>query len=147
MRLMVIVKATPESEAGELLSEQTLARMMKYNEELAKAGVLLAAEKLQPSSQGVRVQFSGSQRLVTDGPFAESKELLGGFAVWQVKSKEEAVEWLKRAPFEAAEIELRPLCEAEDFGAALTPEIRDQVERLCVQMAANQSSVVGGDNA
>jgi hypothetical protein len=135
---MVIVKASQEDEAGVRLSEQTLAKMMSYNEELAKAGVLLAAEKLQPSSQGVRVTFSGSKRIVTDGPFAEAKELIAGFALWQVKSKEEAVEWINRAPFESAEIELRPLCEAEDFGDALTPEIRAQAERLLAQMVANR---------
>jgi hypothetical protein len=138
MRYMLIVKATKETEAGAMLSEQTLARMMSYNEELAKAGVLLAAEKLQPSSQGLRVEFSGNRRMVTDGPFAETKELIAGFALWRVQSKEEAVEWLKRAPFDAAEVELRLLSEAEDFGPALTPEIRAQGERLRAQMAANQ---------
>jgi hypothetical protein len=134
---MLIVKATPESEAGAMLSEQTLTKMMSYNEELAKAGVLLAAEKLQPSSQGVRVEFSGRQRIVTDGPFVEAKELIAGFALWQVKSKEEAIEWLKRAPFEAGQLELRLLSETEDFGPALTLELRALGERLRTRMAAN----------
>jgi hypothetical protein len=130
MRFMVIVKADKDSEAGVMLSEQLLTEMMNYNEELAKAGVLLAAEKLQPSSKGALIQFSGGKRIITDGPFAEAKELIAGFALWQVKSKEEAIEWLERAPFNNAEIELRPVCEAEDFGPALTPELQERGERL-----------------
>src|SRR5881275_2126318 len=117
MRFMIIVKATKDSEAGVMPSEQLLTEMGKYNEELAKAGVLLAGEGLQPSSKGARVKFSGSKRTVTDGPFAETKELIAGFWLWQVKSKEEAVEWLKRAPFGKTEVEIRQVFEAEDFGA------------------------------
>jgi len=128
---MVIVKASEESEAGVLPDEKILAAMGKYNEELVKAGVMLAGEGLQPSSKGVRVKFSGGKRTVTDGPFSETKELIAGFWLWQVKSKEEAVEWLKRAPFDGGtEVELRQVFEAEDFGANLTPEMRKLEERL-----------------
>jgi len=131
MRVMVIVKASPESEAGQMPSEQILTEMGKYNEQLVKAGVMLAGEGLHPSSKGKRVRFSGSQRTVIDGPFAESKELIAGFWLWQVKSIEEAVEWLKRAPFDGGtEIELRPVFETEDFGKELTPETREREERL-----------------
>jgi hypothetical protein len=139
MRFMIIVKATKNSEAGVLPDEQLLAAMMKYNEELMKAGVMLAGEGLQPSSKGARVKFSGSQRTVTDGPFAETKELIAGFWMWQVKSKEEAIEWVKRCPNpmpgEESEIEIRQVFEAEDFGAEFTPELREQEERLRAQTA------------
>jgi hypothetical protein len=136
---MVIVKASEESEAGVLPDEKILSLMGKYNEELVKAGVMLAAEGLHPSSKGARVKFSGGKRTVTDGPFSETKELIAGFWLWQVKSKEEAVEWLKRAPFDGGtEIELRQVFEAEDFGANLTPELREQEERLRAQLEAKQ---------
>ena len=133
MRFMIIVKADKNSEAGELPDEKLLADMGKYNEELVKAGVLLAAEGLQPSSKGARVKFSGDKRTVVDGPFAETKELIAGFWLWQVKSKEEAIEWVKRCPNPMkgdSEIEIRQVFEAEDFGAEFTPELRAQEERL-----------------
>ena len=140
MRFMVIVKANEESEAGVLPDEKILAAMGKYNEELVKAGVMLAGEGLHPSSKGVRVRFDGGKRTVTDGPFSETKELIAGFWLWQVKSKEEAVEWLKRAPFDGGtEIELRQVFETEDFGANLTPELREQEERLRAQLESNKS--------
>jgi hypothetical protein len=139
MRFMVIVKASEESEAGGLPDEKILSEMGKYNEELVKAGVMLAAEGLHPSSKGSRVKFSGGKRTVTDGPFSETKELIAGFWLWQVKSKEEAIEWLKRAPFDGGmEIELRQVFEMEEFGANLTPELREQEERLRAQMEAKQ---------
>ena len=131
MRVMVIVKASSESEAGQMPTEQILAEMGKYNEELVNAGVMLAGEGLQPSSKGKRVRFSGSRRTVVDGPFAESKELIAGFWLWKVKSMDDAVEWLKKAPFdENAEVEIRPVFEADDFGEEFTPELREQEERL-----------------
>ncbi len=134
MRFMVMVKATKDSEAGVLPDEKLLTAMGKYNEELAKAGVLLAGEGLQPSSKGARVRFSGSKRTVIDGPFSETKELVAGFWLIQVKSKEEAIEWVKRCPNPfpgtEAEIEIRQVFEADDFGPALSPEIREQEERL-----------------
>jgi len=133
MRVMVIVKATPESEAGVLPSEELLTAMGRYNEELAKAGVLLAGEGLHPSSKGFRVRFSGSATRVVDGPFSEVKELVAGFWLWQVSSMEEAVEWARRCPNPAAgesELEIRQVFEADDFGEALTPELRQQEERL-----------------
>jgi hypothetical protein len=131
MRVMVVVKADKQSEAGVLPSKDILTKMGKYNEELAKAGIMLAGEGLHPSSKGVRVKFSGEKRTVTDGPFAESKELIAGFWLWKVKSMEEAVEWLKRAPFDGGtEIEIRPVFEAEDFGGEFTPELREQEERV-----------------
>jgi hypothetical protein len=134
---MVVVKANEDSEAGVMPSRQSLAEMGRYNEELVKAGVMLAGEGLHPSSKGVRVKFSGRQRSVIDGPFAETRELIAGFWLWQVKSMEEAVEWLKRAPFDGGtEVELRPVFEAEDFGAEFTPELREQEERLRAQVAA-----------
>src|SRR5829696_3454461 len=140
MRFMVIVKANEDSEAGVLPDEKILSEMGKYNEELVKAGVMLAGEGLHPSSKGVRVKFDGGKRAVIDGPFAETKELIAGFWLWQVKSKEEAVEWLKRAPFGGGtEVELRQVFEAEDFGANLTPELREQEERLRAQLEANKS--------
>ena len=135
MRFMVIVKANKDSEAGVLPDEKILREMGKFNEELVKAGVMLAAEGLHSSSKGARVKFEGSKRTVVDGPFSETKELIAGFWLWQVKSKEEAVEWLKRAPFREGEVELRQVFEAEDFGANLTPELREQEERLRAQMA------------
>jgi len=134
MRFMVIVKASKESEAGVLPSRQILAEMGKFNEELVKAGVMLAGEGLQASSKGARVRFEGKKRTVIDGPFAETKELIAGFWLWQVKSKEEAIEWLKRAPFDGGtEVEIRQVFEAADFGAELTPELREQGERLRAQ--------------
>ena len=133
MRFMILVKASKESEAGMMPSEQILTDMGKFNEELAKAGVMLAGEGLHPSSKGVRVRFSGDKRVLTDGPFAETKELIAGFWIWQVKSKEEAVEWLKRAPFDQTEVEIRQVFEAEDFGAEFTPELREQEERVRAQ--------------
>jgi hypothetical protein len=140
MRFMVLVKADKNSEAGVLPSEELLTEMGKYNEELAKAGVLLAAEGLQPSSKGARVKFSGAKRTVIDGPFTESKELIAGFWLIQVKSKEEAIEWVKRCPNPMpgteAEIEIRQVFEAEDFGPEFTPELREQEERVRAQMDA-----------
>lgn len=138
MRFMVLIKATKDSEAGVMPSEQLLTEMGKFNEELVKAGVMLAGEGLHPSSKGARVGFSGSKRTVIDGPFAETKELLAGFWLWQVKSKEEAIEWVKRCPNphnEETEVEIRQLFEAEDFGAELTPELREQDERLRATIA------------
>ena len=137
MRFMVMVKATPDSEAGVMPSKQLLTEMGKFNEELVKAGIMLAGEGLHPSSKGVRVRFSGNRRTVIDGPFAETKELIAGFWLWQVQSLEEAVEWLKRAPFDGdTEIEVRQVFEADDFGAEFTPELREQEERLRAQVAA-----------
>jgi len=137
MRFMILVKATKNSEAGVLPDEKLLTEMGKYNEELAKAGVLLAGEGLQPSSKGARVKFSGDKRTVIDGPFAETKELIVGFWLWRVKSKEEAIEWVKRCPNPhpgtESEIEIRQVFEAEDFGAEFTPELRKQEERLRAQ--------------
>ena len=136
MRVMVIVKANEESEAGVMPSEQILADMGKYNEELVKAGVMLAGEGLHPSSKGKRVKFSGSNRIVTDGPFAETRELIAGFWLWQVKSMDEAVEWLKRAPFDGGtELEIRPVFEMDDFGDEFTPELREQEERIRAEAA------------
>ena len=133
MRFMILVKASKDSEAGVMPSEKLLTEMGKFNEELAKAGVLLAAEGLQPSSKGARVKFSGDKRTVIDGPFTETKELVAGFWIWQVKSREEAIEWLKRAPFEETEVEVRQVFEAEDFGAEFTPQLREQEERVRAQ--------------
>lgn len=139
MRFMVIVKASAESEAGKMPTEEMLTAMGKYNEELAKAGVMLAGEGLQASSKGARVKFSGGKTTVTDGPFAETKELVAGFWIWQVKSKEEAIEWVKRAPFEdGAELEIRQIFEAADFGDEFTPELREQEERIRAQVAGKQ---------
>ena len=137
MRVMVIVKASKESEAGQMPSEKILTEMGKYNEELAKAGVMQAGDGLHPSSKGKRVKFSGANRTVIDGPFAETKELIAGFWLWQVKSMEDAVDWLKRAPFGGGtEIEIRPIFEAEDFGKEFTPELRAQEERLRAKIGA-----------
>ena len=132
MRFMVMVKATKDSEAGVMPSEKDFAAMGKFNDELVKAGIMLAGEGLQPSSKGVRVRFSGSKRTVVDGPFAETKELVAGFWIWQVKSKDEAIEWVKRCPNPMpgdSEIEIRQIFEAEDFGEEFTPELRAQEER------------------
>ena len=130
MRFMVIVKASKESEAGVLPSKQLLDEMGKFNEELVKAGVMLAGEGLQASSKGARVTFDGNKRIVTDGPFAETKELIAGFWLWKVKSKDEAIEWLKRAPFRDGTVEIRQVFEAEDFGQNLSPEARKWKEQL-----------------
>src|SRR5713226_5623126 len=141
MRVMVIVKASKDSEAGVLPSEKLLTEMGKYNEELVKAGVLLAGEGLHPSSKGKRVRFSGEKRTVIDGPFAETKELIAGFWLWQVKSMEEAIEWVKRCPSPhegESEIEIRQVFEVEDFGSELTPELRKQEERLRAQAAVKK---------
>ena len=137
MRFMVLVKADKNSEAGAIPDTKLLADMGKFNEELTKAGVMLAGEGLQPSSKGARVRFSGGKKTVIDGPFAETKELVAGFWLWQVKSKEEAIEWLKRAPFEGTEVEIRQVFEAEDFGAEFTPELREREERLRAKIAEN----------
>ncbi|KUZ65549.1 dehydrogenase [Burkholderia ubonensis] len=141
MRVMVIVKATNESEAGEMPDTELLAAMGRYNEELVKAGVMLAGEGLHPSSRGKRVRFSGTGRSVIDGPFAETKELIAGFWMWQVKSMDEAVEWVKRCPNPMkrdSEIEIRPVFEAEDFGAEFTPELQEQEARLRADIEAAQ---------
>jgi hypothetical protein len=140
MRFMVLVKADKNYEEGGMPDEKLLSEMGKYNEELVKAGVMLAGEGLQPSSKGARVRFSGSKRTVIDGPFTEAKELIAGFWLWQVKSREEAIEWVKRcpAPMEGeTEIEIRQVFEAPDFGDAFTPELREQEARLAKQMAEN----------
>jgi hypothetical protein len=139
MRVMVIVKADKDSEAGVLPSRELLTAMGNFNEKLVKAGVMLAGEGLQPSSKGVRLKFSGNSRTVIDGPFTEAKELIAGFWLWQVKSKEEAIAWAKRAPFSGdAELEIRPLFEAEDFGEEFTPELRAQEERLREELASKK---------
>jgi hypothetical protein len=138
MRFMVIVKADKNSEAGIMPSKQLLTDMGKFNEKLANAGLLLAAEGLHPSSKGARVKFSGRNKTVIDGPFAETKELVAGFWLWKCKSLEEAIEWLKRAPFEETEVEIRQVFEAEDFGADFTPELREQEARIREQVAAKQ---------
>jgi len=140
---MVIVKATKDSEAGALPDQKILAEMGKFNEELVKAGIMLAGEGLQPSSKGARVRFSGSKRTVIDGPFTESKELIAGFWLWQVKSLEEAIEWVKRCPNPhpgESEIEIRQVFEAADFGAEFTPELREQEERLRAQIEKQKAS-------
>ncbi|HEV3444411.1 MAG TPA: YciI family protein [Gemmataceae bacterium] len=133
MKVMVLVKASKDSEAGVMPSQQLLSDMGKFNEELAKAGVLLAADGLHPSSRGVRVKFSGKDRIVIDGPFAETKELVAGYWIWQVKSMEEAIAWLKRCPnpmTEDSDVEIRPIFSPEDFGPAFTPELKKQEERM-----------------
>ena len=140
MRVMVMVKATPESEAGRMPGTELLAAMGRFNEELVKAGVMLAGEGLHPSARGKRVRFSGPQRRVIDGPFAETKELVAGFWLWQVRSMDEAVEWVRRCPNPMegdSEIEIRPVFEAEDFGAEFTPELRQKEEELRAQAARN----------
>ena len=141
MKFMIMVKATKDSEAGVMPSEKLLAEMGKFNEELVKAGVMLAGEGLHPSSKGARVKFRGDQRSVTDGPFAETKELIAGFWLFQCKSKQEAIEWVKRCPNPMptdSEIEIRQIFEAEDFGAEFTPELRKQEERLRAEMAGRK---------
>ena len=142
MRFIVFVKATKNSEAGVMPSQELLTAMMKYNEELVQAGVMLGGEGLHPSSKGVRVKFSGSRRIVTDGPFVETNEIVAGYWLWQCKSKEEAIEWVKRCPRpmpgEESEIEIRPLFEADDFGAELTPGLREREEQLRAQAAGKQ---------
>ena len=138
MRVMVIVKANPESEAGKLPSTEELAEMGKYNEQLVKAGVMLAGEGLRESAKGARVRFEGKKRTVIDGPFSETKELVAGFWLWQVRSKEEAIEWLKRAPFREGEVEIRQVFEMDDFGPAMTPELREREERVFKQAAARK---------
>src|SRR5258705_1567539 len=139
MRCMVIVKASKDSEAGILPSTELLTNMGKFNEELVKAGVMLAGEGLQPSSKGKRITFTGAKPTITDGPFAETKELIAGFWLWQVRSMEEAVEWLKRSPFGPGdEVEIRPVFEAEDFGPQMTPELKEQEERLRDKISAKK---------
>jgi hypothetical protein len=141
MRVMVMVKATKASEAGEMPDEKLLAEMGKYNEELVKAGIMVAGEGLHPSSKGKRVRFSGARRTVIDGPFAETKELVAGYWLWNVKSMDEAVEWLKRCPNpmnEESDVEIRPLFEADDFGEAYTPELRAQDQRIRDEVARQQ---------
>ena len=142
MRFMIIVKATKESEAGIMPTEELFTAMGKYNEELAKAGIMLAGEGLQPSSKGARVRFSGKNRTVIDGPFAETKELVAGFWLWQCKSMDEAIEWVKRCPNPMpgeSEIEIRQVFENEDFGAEFTPELQAQEDRIRAEVAARQS--------
>ena len=141
MRVMVIIKANEDSEAGVMPSEQLLTEMGAFNEELVKAGVMLDGDGLKPSSAGARVRFSGSQRTVIDGPFVETKELIAGYWIWQVESLDEAIEWVKRCPNPMAgesEVEIRPIFEAEDFGEEFTPELREQEERLRAQLSARQ---------
>ncbi|WP_437479471.1 YciI family protein [Sorangium sp. So ce1014] len=141
MRFMILIKATKDSEAGVMPSEQLLTEMGKFNEELVKAGVIVAGDGLHPSAKGARVRFSGEKRTVIDGPFAETKELIAGFWIWKVSSKEEAIEWVKRCPnpmYEESEIEIRQVFEMEDFGPQLTPELREQDERLRAQVEAKK---------
>jgi hypothetical protein len=139
MRVMVVVKASKESEAGVLPDTEGLTKMLKYNEELLKSGIILAGDGLQPTSKGKRVKFSGSKRTVTDGPFTETKELIAGYGIWQVRSIDEAVEWVKRAPFDGGtEVEIRPVYEANDFGENLTPELRERGQRLREQITAKK---------
>ncbi|KYG10797.1 dehydrogenase [Sorangium cellulosum] len=141
MRFMILIKATKDSEAGVMPSEQLLTEMGKFNEELVKAGVMVAGDGLHPSAKGARVRFSGDKRTVLDGPFAETKELIAGYWIWEVKSKEEAIEWVKRCPnpmYEDSEVEIRQVFTMEDFGPALTPELREQDERLRAQTEAKK---------
>lgn len=138
MRVMVLVKANEDSEAATLPTQEELAAMTRFNEALVRAGVMLAGEGLHPSSRGKRVRFDGDERTVIDGPFTETKELIAGFWLWQVSSLDEAVEWLKRAPFQEGEVEIRPVMETEDFGEALTPEIREAEERMRAQIEGRQ---------
>jgi hypothetical protein len=138
MRVMVIVKANKDSEAGIMPSRQIFEEMGKYNEQLVKAGVMLAGEGLHPSSKGKRVKFSGTRQTVIDGPFAEAKELIAGFWLWQVSSMEEAMEWIRRSPFREGEVEIRPVFEVADFGAELTPELREREERLRAEISARK---------
>ena len=139
MKVMVLVKASPASEAGEMPGTELLTEMGRFNEALVKAGILLAGEGLHPSSRGARVRFDGRQRTVIDGPFGETRDLVAGFWLWQVRNLDEAIEWIKRAPFDGgAEIELRPVFEADDFGDALTPELREQEARLAADLHARK---------
>lgn len=139
MKVMVFVKANPGYEAGQMPSTGLLTQMGKYNEELVKAGIMLAGDGLKPSSKGKRVKFDGKKRTIIDGPFAETKELIAGYWIWQVRSLDEAVEWLKRAPFDGGEeVEIRPVFEPEDFGANLTPELREQEKRLGEQISSKK---------
>jgi hypothetical protein len=138
MRVLVIVKANKDSEAGKMPTEQVLTEMGKFNEELSKAGVMLAGEGLHPSSKGVRIRFDGSKKSVIDGPFAETKELVAGFWIWKVKSLQDAIEWLKRAPFQEGEVEIRQIFEEEDFGAEFTPELREQERRIRAQASSQR---------
>ena len=143
MRVVVLIKGTERSEAGEMPSQRVLEQMTAFNEELVKAGVMLAGDGLHPSSKGVRVEFSGDERKVIDGPFAETKELLAGYWVWEVKSMEEAIEWVKRIPNperEEAVVEIRPVAEAEDFGDEMTPELREREEQLRARVEGNESA-------
>jgi hypothetical protein len=141
MRVMVLVPGDKHSEAGVMPTEELLTQMMKYNEELVKAGVMLAGDGLTPTAKAKRIRFEGGKRTVIDGPFAESKELVAGYWLWQVKSMDEAIEWLKRAPFDGGtEVELRPVFEAADFGAEFTPELREQEDRMRAQVQKNKSS-------
>jgi hypothetical protein len=140
MRVLVLVKADEASERGEMPSEQLLTEMGNYNEQLVNAGVMLAGEGLHPSSRGARVGFYGDSPTVTDGPFAETKELIAGFWIWKVDSMQHAIDWIKRAPFKDTEIELRPIFEMEEFGDAMTPELREQEERLRAQTEQQQQS-------
>ena len=138
MRFIVFVKASKESEAGQMPSEKDLAAMQKYNEELVRAGAMLSGEGLHPSARGKRIQYSGGKRTVVDGPFSETKELVAGFWILQMKSQDEVVEWLKRAPFQEGEVEIRQVFEEDDFGEQFTPELREQEQRLREQIAAQQ---------
>jgi hypothetical protein len=138
MRVMVLVKANEDSEAGVMPTEEILSEMGKFNEELVKAGVMLAGEGLHPTSKAVRVRCDGDKRTVIDGPFAETKELLAGYWLWQVKSMDEAIEWINRSPFQEGELEIRPVFEAEDFGDEFTPELREQEDRLRAEVASQQ---------
>ena len=141
MRVLVAVKANKDSEAGIMPTKEILTAMGKFNEELVKAGVMLAAEGLRPSSKGKRIRFEGGKKTITDGPFTETKELIAGFWLWQVRSMDEAIEWLKRSPFDGgAEVEVRPVFEAEDFGAELTPELRAQEERIRKEVERRKAS-------
>ena len=141
MKVMVLVKASPASEAGEMPGTELLTEMGRFNEALVKAGILLAGEGLHPSSRGARVRFDGRQRTVIDGPFGETRELVAGFWLWQVRNLDEAIEWIKRAPFDGgAEIELRPVFEADDFGDALTPELREQEDRMRAETEKRQQA-------
>lgn len=135
MKVIVFVKGSPESEAGIMPTEEILTKMGQFNEALVRAGVMLAGEGLHPSSKGVRIQFSGKNCTVVDGPFTETKELVAGYWLWQVESMQEAIEWMKRSPFQGGEVEIRPIFEADDFGEAFTPELREQEEQLRAKMA------------
>lgn len=140
MRVMVIVKANKDSEAGVMPSEQILREMTEYNEELGKAGVLLAGDGLHPTSKAKRIRFSGKERTIIDGPFTETKELIAGYWLWQVKSMDEAVEWLRRSPFQEGDVDIRPIFEAADFGEAFSPELREREEKVFQEAQKNQKA-------